>query len=134
MTAGTSQTDQAQTVKELKKWVQQQEETLRALYGEEVELTPSPLLLEEMEECFAETDWAAVQNVQVKYTSSMHLLGPQAWDTTLKAGMNFSGTSKITHINFLPNTAHHEEESELESLTQRHPPPPLALTPALHLS
>ncbi|KAK5610921.1 hypothetical protein CRENBAI_024531 [Crenichthys baileyi] len=60
MTAGTSQTDQAQTVKELKKWVQQQEETLRALYGEEVELTPSPLLLEEMEECFGETDWAAV--------------------------------------------------------------------------
>ncbi|KAK5602585.1 hypothetical protein CRENBAI_007421 [Crenichthys baileyi] len=60
VTAGTSQTEQAQTVKELKKWVQQQEETLRALYGEEVELTPSPLLLEEMEECFGETDWAAV--------------------------------------------------------------------------
>ncbi|XP_047203009.1 uncharacterized protein LOC124856528 isoform X2 [Girardinichthys multiradiatus] len=42
------------------KWVQQQEETLRALYGEEVELSPSPLLLEEMEECFSETGWAAL--------------------------------------------------------------------------
>ncbi|KAK5606143.1 hypothetical protein CRENBAI_026298 [Crenichthys baileyi] len=60
MTAGTSQTDQAQHAKELKKWVQQQDEMLRALYGEEVEILPSPLLLEEMEECFCETDWAAV--------------------------------------------------------------------------
>ncbi|KAK5598395.1 hypothetical protein CRENBAI_012273 [Crenichthys baileyi] len=60
MTVGTSQMDQAQTVKELKKWVQQQDETLRTLYGEEVELTPLPLLLEEMEECFGETDWVAV--------------------------------------------------------------------------
>ncbi|MEQ2281978.1 hypothetical protein AMECASPLE_035846, partial [Ameca splendens] len=60
VTAGTSQTDQAQRVKELKKWVQQQDETLRALYGEEVEILPSPLLLEEMEECFCETDWATM--------------------------------------------------------------------------
>ncbi|MEQ2282284.1 hypothetical protein AMECASPLE_038864 [Ameca splendens] len=30
------------------------------MYGEEVELSPSPLLLEEMEECFGEADWADV--------------------------------------------------------------------------
>ncbi|KAK5613246.1 hypothetical protein CRENBAI_025344 [Crenichthys baileyi] len=60
LTAGTNQTDQAQRVKELKKWVQQQDETLRALYWEEVEICSSALLLEEMEECFCETDWAAV--------------------------------------------------------------------------
>ncbi|KAK5598495.1 hypothetical protein CRENBAI_009609, partial [Crenichthys baileyi] len=37
VTAGTSQTDQAQHIKELKNWVEQQEATLRFLYGEEVE-------------------------------------------------------------------------------------------------
>ncbi|KAK5599768.1 hypothetical protein CRENBAI_015901 [Crenichthys baileyi] len=70
LTAGTSQTDQAQRVKELKKWVRQQDETLRALYGEEVEICSSPLLLEEMEECFCETDWAAVNLEQGRNRSS----------------------------------------------------------------
>ncbi|KAK5598500.1 hypothetical protein CRENBAI_009494 [Crenichthys baileyi] len=49
MTVGTSQKDQADRAKELKKWFKQQEETLRALYGEGVEILPSPLLLEEMD-------------------------------------------------------------------------------------
>ncbi|MEQ2163828.1 hypothetical protein GOODEAATRI_034547 [Goodea atripinnis] len=70
VTAGTSQTDQAQNAKELMKWVQQQEEMLQALYGEEVELSPSPLLLEEMEECFRETDWAAMDFVPGRSRSS----------------------------------------------------------------
>ncbi|MED6237559.1 hypothetical protein ATANTOWER_027789, partial [Ataeniobius toweri] len=60
LTAGTSQTDQADRAKQLKGWIKQQDETLRALYGEEVEICSSPLLLEEMEECFRETDWAAM--------------------------------------------------------------------------
>ncbi|MEQ2243656.1 hypothetical protein ILYODFUR_009071, partial [Ilyodon furcidens] len=60
---GTSHKDQADRAKELKQWVKQQEETLRALYGEEVENSPSSLLLEEMEECFGETDWAAMDYV-----------------------------------------------------------------------
>ncbi|MEQ2223475.1 hypothetical protein ILYODFUR_037134, partial [Ilyodon furcidens] len=48
---GTSQyQDQADGYKELKKWVTQQEEELRRIYGEEVEILPSPLLLQEMEE------------------------------------------------------------------------------------
>ncbi|MED6243119.1 hypothetical protein ATANTOWER_015260 [Ataeniobius toweri] len=71
VTAGTSQTDQAQNAEELKRWVQQQqEETLRALYGEEVELAPSPLLLEELEECFGGTDWAAMDFVPGRSRSS----------------------------------------------------------------
>ncbi|KAK5608505.1 hypothetical protein CRENBAI_024545, partial [Crenichthys baileyi] len=53
VTIGTSHQDQVDTVMELKQWVQQQQEALQALYGEEVELTPSPFLLEKMEECFA---------------------------------------------------------------------------------
>ncbi|MEQ2250205.1 hypothetical protein ILYODFUR_037437, partial [Ilyodon furcidens] len=39
--------DQAE---ELKKWATQQEEELRRMYGEEVEIVPSPMLLQEMEE------------------------------------------------------------------------------------
>ncbi|MED6295606.1 hypothetical protein CHARACLAT_033534 [Characodon lateralis] len=50
MTEGTSQKDQADKCKELEKWVRQQEEELRKLHGEEVEILPSPLLLQEMEE------------------------------------------------------------------------------------
>ncbi|MEQ2230404.1 hypothetical protein ILYODFUR_028922, partial [Ilyodon furcidens] len=47
---GTSQyQDQADQCKELKKWVTQQEEELRRIYGEEVEILPSPLLLQVME-------------------------------------------------------------------------------------
>ncbi|MED6292234.1 hypothetical protein CHARACLAT_031598 [Characodon lateralis] len=47
---GTSQyQDQADKCKELKKWVTQQEEELRRIYGEEEEILPSPLLLQEME-------------------------------------------------------------------------------------
>ncbi|KAK5622840.1 hypothetical protein CRENBAI_024146 [Crenichthys baileyi] len=49
-TAGTSQQDQADKNKELQKWVQQQEEELRRRNGEEVEIAPSLLLLQEMEE------------------------------------------------------------------------------------
>ncbi|MEQ2253929.1 hypothetical protein ILYODFUR_037581 [Ilyodon furcidens] len=50
VTVGTSQyQDQADQCKELKKWVTQQEEELRRIYGEEVEIFPSPLLLQEME-------------------------------------------------------------------------------------
>ncbi|KAK5602991.1 hypothetical protein CRENBAI_017306 [Crenichthys baileyi] len=60
VTVGTSQKDQADRAKELKKWIKQQEETLWALYGEGVEILPSPLLLEEMEECFCVSDWAAL--------------------------------------------------------------------------
>ncbi|MED6250340.1 hypothetical protein ATANTOWER_030115 [Ataeniobius toweri] len=69
VTAGTSQTDQAQRAKELKKWVQQQDETLCALYWEEVEILPSPLLLDEMD-CFGETDWAAMDFVPGRSRSS----------------------------------------------------------------
>ncbi|MEQ2257847.1 hypothetical protein ILYODFUR_039115 [Ilyodon furcidens] len=50
MTEGTSQQDQADKAQELKKWVQQQEAELRKMHGEEVEILPSPLLLQEMEE------------------------------------------------------------------------------------
>ncbi|MED6240860.1 hypothetical protein ATANTOWER_029647 [Ataeniobius toweri] len=60
VTEGTHHKDQADRATELKGWIEQQDETLRALYGEEVEILPSPLLLEEMEECFCETDWAAM--------------------------------------------------------------------------
>ncbi|MEQ2296489.1 hypothetical protein AMECASPLE_025325 [Ameca splendens] len=50
VTVGTSQyQDQADKCKELKKWMTQQEEELRRIYGEEVEILPSPLLLQEME-------------------------------------------------------------------------------------
>ncbi|MEQ2313192.1 hypothetical protein AMECASPLE_039123 [Ameca splendens] len=59
-TLGTSHEDQADKVTELKLWVKQQVETLGTMCGEEVELSPSPLLLEEMEECFGEADWADV--------------------------------------------------------------------------
>ncbi|MEQ2293086.1 hypothetical protein AMECASPLE_029577 [Ameca splendens] len=48
--------DQAE---ELIRWVRQQEEILQSMYGEEVELCPSPLFLEEMEEYFVESDWAS---------------------------------------------------------------------------
>ncbi|MED6247408.1 hypothetical protein ATANTOWER_032472 [Ataeniobius toweri] len=50
MTEGTSQQDQTDKAQELKKWVQQQEAELRKMHGEEVEILPSPLLLQEMEE------------------------------------------------------------------------------------
>ncbi|MEQ2166656.1 hypothetical protein GOODEAATRI_030526 [Goodea atripinnis] len=51
LTVGTSQKeDQADKQEELKKWVRQQEEDLRERYGEEVEIVPSPMLLQEMEE------------------------------------------------------------------------------------
>ncbi|MEQ2317090.1 hypothetical protein AMECASPLE_039174 [Ameca splendens] len=33
------------------------DEPQETMYGEEVELSPSPLLLEEMEECFGEANW-----------------------------------------------------------------------------
>ncbi|MEQ2227492.1 hypothetical protein ILYODFUR_038191 [Ilyodon furcidens] len=49
MTEGTSQQDQADRVQELQKWVQQQEEEMRTMHGEEVEILFSPLLLQEME-------------------------------------------------------------------------------------
>ncbi|MEQ2204958.1 hypothetical protein XENOCAPTIV_021877 [Xenoophorus captivus] len=48
---GTSQyQDQADKSKELKKWATQQDEELRRMYGEEVEIVSSPMLLQEMEE------------------------------------------------------------------------------------
>ncbi|MEQ2245841.1 hypothetical protein ILYODFUR_032036 [Ilyodon furcidens] len=51
LTEGTSQyKDQVDKAKELKKWVRQQEEALRKRHGEEVEILPSPMLLQEMEE------------------------------------------------------------------------------------
>ncbi|MEQ2308796.1 hypothetical protein AMECASPLE_031920 [Ameca splendens] len=50
VTEGTSHQDRADKAKELKKWIRQQEEELRKLHGEEVEILPSPLLLQEMEE------------------------------------------------------------------------------------
>ncbi|MED6240304.1 hypothetical protein ATANTOWER_019050 [Ataeniobius toweri] len=50
MKEGTSQQDQADRIQELKKWIRQQEEELRKLHGEDVEILPSPLLLQEMEE------------------------------------------------------------------------------------
>ncbi|MEQ2317055.1 hypothetical protein AMECASPLE_038838 [Ameca splendens] len=59
VTEGTSHEDQADRAKELKIRSKQQEETLRALYGEGVEILPSPLLLEEME-CFGVSDRAAM--------------------------------------------------------------------------
>ncbi|KAK5603499.1 hypothetical protein CRENBAI_006147 [Crenichthys baileyi] len=57
---GTHHKDQADRATELRRWIVQQEQTLQVMYGEEVELSHSPLLLEEMEECFSETDWAAL--------------------------------------------------------------------------
>ncbi|MEQ2216956.1 hypothetical protein XENOCAPTIV_026781 [Xenoophorus captivus] len=57
---GTShKQDQADRAKELKMWIKQQEETLQAMYGEGVEILPSPLLLEEME-CLGVSDWVPV--------------------------------------------------------------------------
>ncbi|KAK5609164.1 hypothetical protein CRENBAI_015218 [Crenichthys baileyi] len=50
VTEGTSQNYQADKAQELQKWMQQQEEELRKMYGEEVEILPSPMLLQEMEE------------------------------------------------------------------------------------
>ncbi|KAK5617072.1 hypothetical protein CRENBAI_016556 [Crenichthys baileyi] len=44
--------DQADRATDLLRWIQQQEEELREMYGEEVEILPSPLLLQEMEEVF----------------------------------------------------------------------------------
>ncbi|MEQ2173467.1 hypothetical protein GOODEAATRI_032404 [Goodea atripinnis] len=53
MTEGTSQTqDQADRVGNLLRWIQQQEEDARTLYGEDIETLPPLLLLEEMEEVF----------------------------------------------------------------------------------
>ncbi|KAK5617263.1 hypothetical protein CRENBAI_009144 [Crenichthys baileyi] len=63
LTVETSHKDQADRAKDLKLCIMQQEETLQGLYGEEVELSPSPLLLEEMEECFSDSDWAAMDYV-----------------------------------------------------------------------
>ncbi|MEQ2302833.1 hypothetical protein AMECASPLE_010788 [Ameca splendens] len=60
VTVGTHHKDQADRAMELKRWIKQQGETLHALYGKEVEICFSPLLLEEIEECFCETDWAAM--------------------------------------------------------------------------
>ncbi|MED6253295.1 hypothetical protein ATANTOWER_026050, partial [Ataeniobius toweri] len=60
VTVGTHHKDQADRATELKGWIVQQEQTLQAMYGEEVEFSHSPLLLEEMEECLSETDWAAL--------------------------------------------------------------------------
>ncbi|MEQ2276422.1 hypothetical protein XENORESO_019549, partial [Xenotaenia resolanae] len=51
VTLGTSQyQDQADKLKELKKWERQQKEELKKMYGEAVEIVPSPMLLQEMEE------------------------------------------------------------------------------------
>ncbi|KAK5609070.1 hypothetical protein CRENBAI_016681 [Crenichthys baileyi] len=50
VTLGTSHyQDQADRLKELKKWEREQEKELK-MYGEEVEIVPSPLLLQEKEE------------------------------------------------------------------------------------
>ncbi|MEQ2222950.1 hypothetical protein ILYODFUR_031788 [Ilyodon furcidens] len=51
LTVGTSQyQDQADKQNELKKWVRQQREDLKKMYSDEVEIVPSPMLLQEMEE------------------------------------------------------------------------------------
>ncbi|KAK5605360.1 hypothetical protein CRENBAI_025559 [Crenichthys baileyi] len=51
VTLGTSHyQDQADRLKELKKWEREQEKELKKMYGEEVEIVPSPLLLQEKEE------------------------------------------------------------------------------------
>ncbi|KAK5620644.1 hypothetical protein CRENBAI_021181 [Crenichthys baileyi] len=51
VTLGTSHyQDKADRLKELKKWEREQEKELKKMYGEEVEIVPSPLLLQEKEE------------------------------------------------------------------------------------
>ncbi|KAK5612867.1 hypothetical protein CRENBAI_005317 [Crenichthys baileyi] len=50
VTEGTSQKDQADRAQELLKRLRREEEELRRMHGEEVEILPSPLLLQEMEE------------------------------------------------------------------------------------
>ncbi|KAK5604927.1 hypothetical protein CRENBAI_006522 [Crenichthys baileyi] len=51
VTLGTSQyQDQADKQKELNKWEREQEKELKKMYSEEVEIVPSPLLLQEKEE------------------------------------------------------------------------------------
>ncbi|KAK5602057.1 hypothetical protein CRENBAI_017237 [Crenichthys baileyi] len=50
ITKGTSQKDQADRAQELLKRLRREEEDLRKMHGEEVEILPSPLLLQEMEE------------------------------------------------------------------------------------
>ncbi|KAK5601093.1 hypothetical protein CRENBAI_004129 [Crenichthys baileyi] len=50
VTEGTSQKDQADRAQELLKRLRREEEDLRKMHGEEVEILPSPLLLQEMEE------------------------------------------------------------------------------------
>ncbi|KAK5615221.1 hypothetical protein CRENBAI_004237 [Crenichthys baileyi] len=50
VTEGTSQKDQADRAQELLKRLRRKEEDLRKIHGEEVEILPSPLLLQEMEE------------------------------------------------------------------------------------
>ncbi|KAK5602939.1 hypothetical protein CRENBAI_019550 [Crenichthys baileyi] len=50
VTVGTSQKGQADRAQELLKRIRQEEEELRKMHGEEVEILPSPMLLQEMEE------------------------------------------------------------------------------------
>ncbi|MED6243695.1 hypothetical protein ATANTOWER_025353 [Ataeniobius toweri] len=96
------------------KWVQQQEETLRALYEEEVELSPSPLLLEEMEECFSETDWAALdfgpsRNRSSPAHTSSKPRRPRCKRSTPAAaalGCSSSGRARHTHSGFASAHAH----------------------------
>ncbi|KAK5617376.1 hypothetical protein CRENBAI_006914 [Crenichthys baileyi] len=53
LTVGTNHNqNQADMAANLLGWIQQQEEDARALYGEDIETLPSPLLLEETEEVF----------------------------------------------------------------------------------
>ncbi|MED6261162.1 hypothetical protein ATANTOWER_001660 [Ataeniobius toweri] len=59
VTAGTSHyLDQADKAEKLSQWVQQQEKILRTMYGEEVEIFLSPLMMEEIEEFSDEFEWA----------------------------------------------------------------------------
>ncbi|KAK5611459.1 hypothetical protein CRENBAI_016337 [Crenichthys baileyi] len=50
MTEGTSQKGQADRAQELLKRIRQEEEELRQMHGEEEEILPSPMLLQELEE------------------------------------------------------------------------------------
>ncbi|MEQ2285073.1 hypothetical protein AMECASPLE_028114 [Ameca splendens] len=84
VTEGTNQMDQADRAKELKSWIKQQDETLCALYGEEVEICSSPLLLEEMEECVRETDWAAMTSEPGQNCSSPAHASSKLWRSRCK--------------------------------------------------
>ncbi|KAK5608617.1 hypothetical protein CRENBAI_022856 [Crenichthys baileyi] len=122
VTAGTSQTDQADRATELKKWIEQQETTLRFLYGEEVEILHSPLLLEEMEECFGETDWAAMDFVPARSRSSLvRASSSQALhlSSSSRARLTSASSSRISGWIFLlprtmssPKGSRHREGSE----------------------